>query len=169
MAIIGMQQYGRMLLGMQPKFQTVGWVAALSQPNEKLAPLSPASENSAIVGRSKDSNPGHGPAVWRPQPETLNAAGIPASWDISSDSLAAWLAAAVGAKHLLLVKSIAAAPAATIDAHTLIAQGIIDPAFPSFAARRGFQAWQCGIEDYRLLPAAFAQPEKHLIQIRMAG
>ncbi|HET7849566.1 MAG TPA: hypothetical protein VFL51_10955, partial [Pseudolabrys sp.] len=41
--------------------------------------------------------------VWSPAAMALQAAEIPASWDITSDSLAAWLAGQVGAARLTLI------------------------------------------------------------------
>lgn len=72
-------------------------------------------------------------AVWSPQPDKLDAAGVQASWDITSDSLAAWLAAEVGADELLLVKS--AEIGRDTRPHLLKAQGIVDVAFPVYAER----------------------------------
>src|SRR5277367_1505629 len=41
--------------------------------------------------------------VWSPEP-MARAAALPETWDLTSDSLAAWLAGVLGADHLLLVK-----------------------------------------------------------------
>lgn len=65
--------------------------------------------------------------IWSPQRRELDRAGIPASWDITSDSLAAWLAGMLKADELMLVKS------ALIDSHLSYRQladhGVIDEAF----------------------------------------
>lgn len=71
--------------------------------------------------------------VWLPSAMTLEAAEIPASWDATSDSLAAWLAGLVGARRLLLIKSCdLERPAAPSE---LAASKIVDPLFPRFAAQ----------------------------------
>jgi 5-(aminomethyl)-3-furanmethanol phosphate kinase len=57
---------------------------------------------------------------------------IAASWAVTSDSLAAWLARRLGARRLVLVKS-AAAPSAAAPAE-LAARGLVDAAFPDYAA-----------------------------------
>ena len=44
--------------------------------------------------------------VWLPAQMVLGDAGIPQSWDVTSDSLAAWLADKIGAERLLLVKHV---------------------------------------------------------------
>src|SRR5260370_32998581 len=41
--------------------------------------------------------------VWLPTPMALGAAEIPPSWDVTSDSLAAWLAGKSGAARLVRV------------------------------------------------------------------
>ncbi|UOA07977.1 uridylate kinase [Methylobacter sp. S3L5C] len=43
--------------------------------------------------------------IWSPDIVELDQAGIEASWDITSDSLAAWLASTLAAKELILIKS----------------------------------------------------------------
>lgn len=73
--------------------------------------------------------------VWLPSAMALAAPEIPASWDATSDTLAAWLAGACGATDLLLVKSCDAAPPVSLRA--LAAAKIVDPLFPDFAARSG--------------------------------
>lgn len=70
--------------------------------------------------------------VWSPWPGLRDAADIPPSWNITSDSLALWLAHALGTPALLLVKH-RAAPDVGPDA--LADEGIVDRAFPDFAAR----------------------------------
>jgi aspartokinase-like uncharacterized kinase len=65
--------------------------------------------------------------IWLPDIYELDAAGIPASWDFTSDSLAAWLAGAVSANDLILVKSAAIEP--NLSLSDLAAQNIVDNAF----------------------------------------
>jgi aspartokinase-like uncharacterized kinase len=64
------------------------------------------------------------------------AAKIPASWDVSSDSLAAWLAGRVGASRLLLVKH--GGPfEGRVQATELVASDMVDRAFPRFLSESG--------------------------------
>src|SRR5882757_8210700 len=44
--------------------------------------------------------------VWTPTRMALAAKDIPSSWNVTSDSLAAWLAGKVGARQLILVKHV---------------------------------------------------------------
>lgn len=80
--------------------------------------------------------------LWFPAAMAAEAADIPASWDVSSDSLALWLARRIGARALLLVKApgLRPAPATTEQAARLGAwadAGLVDAAFQGMA--RGFE------------------------------
>lgn len=68
--------------------------------------------------------------IWSPDPAELDAAGVASSWDVTSDSLAAWLANRLSAEHLLLVKSCPVAPKTTIL--QLQKAGVVDAAFNQF-------------------------------------
>ncbi|ADH88096.1 aspartate/glutamate/uridylate kinase [Ancylobacter novellus DSM 506] len=70
-------------------------------------------------------------ALWAPARMALAARELPESWDLTSDSLAAWLAVEIGAARLTLVKSAPAPGPAPAD---WAASGLVDPLFPSFAA-----------------------------------
>jgi aspartokinase-like uncharacterized kinase len=67
--------------------------------------------------------------VWCPARMTLRASDVGWSWDVTSDSLAAWLAGRVGAARLMLVKHVAPDP--PVDADELAARDIVDAAFPA--------------------------------------
>ncbi|GAB6141333.1 hypothetical protein JCM14076_20620 [Methylosoma difficile] len=75
--------------------------------------------------------------VWSPDIAELDQAGIAASWDITSDSLAAWLAGALSAQELLLIK---AAPVdASLSAGQLAALGLVDAAFCGFVRQAAYR------------------------------
>ncbi|MEJ0074438.1 MAG: hypothetical protein WDO17_03170 [Alphaproteobacteria bacterium] len=88
--------------------------------------------------------------VWLPTHMALTAQDIPWSWDVTSDSLAAWLAGALGASRIVLVKHAASA----LRAPELAARGIVDPAFPGFLARSGVPLVVLGADDYARLARA---------------
>lgn len=71
--------------------------------------------------------------VWLPAEMALAADDIPASWDMTSDSLAAWFATNIGATNLLLVKS-CDVPEGELNLERWAQQKIVDPLFPHFAA-----------------------------------
>lgn len=141
MAILGMRQYGLMLAGM----------------NSRLLPAE-TDDLSARPGQAK---------VWLPRPEELDQAGIPASWEVTSDSLAAWLAGRIGATHLLLVKSVdlkSQATARNFDRLTKL--GWIDPVFSHYASNGSFRCWICGPDEHEKLAASLAEPERHFARIQ---
>jgi hypothetical protein len=122
MAILAMRQYG--------------WMLAALSPGVAAADLS------GLHARLAD-----GVAVWLPAVEPLAAAGIPASWDITSDSLAAWLAGWLGATHLALVKS-APAERLALSRAELGAQGIVDRAFERFTRAASFEIALYGRDEH---------------------
>ncbi len=65
--------------------------------------------------------------IWSPELKELNDSTIAASWDITSDSLAVWLAEQLSATKLILVKSCDIQTHATLT--DLQQQGIIDAGF----------------------------------------
>jgi aspartokinase-like uncharacterized kinase len=95
--------------------------------------------------------------VWMPSRMALAAADIPSSWDVTSDSLAAWLAGRLGARQLLLVKHVSLGAAtisslgATVSSPELITRGIVDPAFAEFLQAANVPAAVLGPADHTLL------------------
>lgn len=72
-------------------------------------------------------------ALWLPARMALAARDLPESWDLTSDSLAAWLAGELDAARLILVKSATAPPGS--GPADWAGTGLVDPLFPAFAAR----------------------------------
>ncbi len=73
--------------------------------------------------------------VWLPSALAIPAPDIRASWDLTSDSLAAWLAGKVGANELLLIKQTSDFSEQD-DIASLTARGVLDPGF-SFVLAAG--------------------------------
>ena len=67
--------------------------------------------------------------VWMAAKLALATPELEQSWDLTSDSLAAWLAGQVGAKLIVLVKH-GALFANASDLESLVARGVVDPLFP---------------------------------------
>ena len=95
--------------------------------------------------------------VWMPLAMAGGAGDILPSWDVTSDSLAAWLAGRIGARRLLLVKQV---DTATASVAAMVEAGIVDPAFPGFLARSGAHAWIAGPGD--LAGAAMTFAKNHM-------
>src|SRR5579875_2749273 len=81
MALLAMEQFGRALASLRSGFELAVSMAAIAD----------ALERGCVP-------------VWAPLMMAARAADIPASWDVTSDSLAAWLAGRLGVKRLVLVK-----------------------------------------------------------------
>jgi aspartokinase-like uncharacterized kinase len=81
--------------------------------------------------------------VWLPTQMVLSDTAIPQSWDVTSDSLAAWLAGRIGAERLILVKHVETTENALL-ASNLIACNMIDRAFPKFLAVSGVPGFILG-------------------------
>jgi aspartokinase-like uncharacterized kinase len=126
MAILAMQQYGLYLQARQPRLALAETAAELLAAHA---------------------------AVWLPWRLAGRSPDLAASWDTTSDSIACWLAHRLRAEVLLLVKS-AHLPWSCRSAAQLVAAGLLDPAFPSTAARfRG-----------RILIAGAARPPPSLAE-----
>jgi 5-(aminomethyl)-3-furanmethanol phosphate kinase len=80
--------------------------------------------------------------IWSPSLMSFGAPDIPASWSVTSDSLAAWLAGICAAPRLLLIKSSDLTGPMSIGA--VAEQHIVDPFFPRFAAQSGAAVWIAG-------------------------
>jgi aspartokinase-like uncharacterized kinase len=74
--------------------------------------------------------------VWSPWPMLHGHPDIARSWDVTSDSLAVWLAAALDARGVVLIKR-----------RTKPGEGLVDAAFSGFAARFGGWVRIAGPDD----------------------
>ena len=107
MALLAMEQLGCALAGLRPSLRMA----------ESAAAIRAALRAGAVP-------------VWAPTRMALKAKDVPASWDVTSDSLGAWLAGALGAR------------------------GIVDPCFPRFLAASGARAYLAGPADHAAFTAA---------------
>jgi dihydroneopterin aldolase len=88
--------------------------------------------------------------VWAPARMVLCAKDIPANWDMTSDSLAAWLAGKLGAPHILLVKQVNVSG----PLRDLVARGVVDPLFPRFLKAARAEAFVAGPHDHAAAASA---------------
>jgi 5-(aminomethyl)-3-furanmethanol phosphate kinase len=126
MALLAMEQYG----------------CALASLNAQLALAESKAEIAHALAECRVP-------VWLPSRMVLAAREIPWSWDVTSDSLAAWLGGELSASRLVLVKH----EAAHMDAEELAARGIVDSGFPRFLARSGVPVAVLGAADHARLAA----------------
>lgn len=133
MALLAMEQYGRALVAIEPR-------------------LVAADSDLEIRQILRD---GHVP-VWMAARMTAHAPDVPVSWDVTSDSLAAWLARRLGARRLVFIKHVdsLAVPVRLAD---LCADGIIDPMMPSFIEGGDFDLAIMGAADHEIAADAFAR------------
>ena len=101
---------------------------------------------------------------WLPDPDELQGPSVEASWRVTSDSLSVWLAQRLGAKALLLVKSIHLSERSrSVD--SLIDDGVIDPAMPDFLAKSALKIWISGPNDHDHLSEKLARPNQHFCRV----
>lgn len=75
--------------------------------------------------------------IWSPAIEELDNAGIPATWDITSDSLAAWLATTLSAEELIVIKSVRIDE--NLSPKELTEKDMVDRAFFDFVSKASFK------------------------------
>lgn len=112
MAILAMEQMAHALLDLAPGLVPCRTLVELTAPRQAAA-------------------------LWFPAGMLIGAPGIAESWDVTSDSLALWLARTLGATRLVLLKAADArhsgSPLAQAELPALAAAGLIDGAFEGMA------------------------------------
>lgn len=114
MAILAMQQMALLFNALKPQFKVMEAVAAIGKQN-----------------KPKKAT------IWSPDVLELDKAGIPPSWDISSDSLSAWLAKTLAAEELILVKSVKID--ANFDVLKLVRDQVVDASFAEYIQQAKFK------------------------------
>jgi 5-(aminomethyl)-3-furanmethanol phosphate kinase len=99
-------------------------------------------------------------AVWAPYALVAERTDIEASWRLTSDSLALWLARRLGAVRCYLVKSIAR-KGDGMSARQLARDGVVDAAFPDMLRDAGMPAFLLGRGDQHALAACLAGQSEH--------
>lgn len=120
MALQAMEQFGRLVIALEPRL-----VSATIEP-----------EIFGLLTR------GH-VVVWFPTVMVTSDSMIEPSWDVTSDSLSAWLAARLGAAHLALVKSVEPPPGCH-SAEYLVERDIVDRSFPRHLGNSDLRCWWLG-------------------------
>jgi dihydroneopterin aldolase len=143
MAILAMEQFAHIVLDGQPRLTAA---RSLLEMEHALA---------------TDHIP-----VWLPADMTRAAADIRESWDITSDSLAAWLAGKLGARALLLIKQ-SSDFSRDDTTESLMRRGILDAGF-SEVLPAGVELRLAGPADAPAAFRAFAAGELVGLTIRSA-
>jgi aspartokinase-like uncharacterized kinase len=105
--------------------------------------------------------------VWLPSSLAIPASDIRTSWDITSDSLAAWLAGKLRADALLLVKQTGAFSSAD-DVASLSARGIVDAGFDAMLPPE-VDLYLAGPEDAATVRAALSSGKLPGTRIARSG
>ncbi len=134
MALMAMAQFGRALMSLDPA-------------------LTLTASRSAISRALKEGKV----PVWSPE-AMARVAALPETWALTSDSLAAWLAGALGAGRLVLVKH-GRFEAAAVDVRDLVAHGVVDSLFPRYLKESGARAWLAAPADSARTRRRVAAPD----------
>jgi aspartokinase-like uncharacterized kinase len=96
--------------------------------------------------------------VWAPYALIAGRTDVEESWRLTSDSLALWLAARIGAARCYLIKSILR-QSALLSAEQLGRDGVVDQAFPAMLKDAGVSTFLLGRGDQQAFIAALARAE----------
>jgi aspartokinase-like uncharacterized kinase len=144
MALLAMEQYAIAMAGLEPRLCMAS---------------SPITIERALIRRQ--------PVAWRPSAMALGRPDLPESWDVTSDSLACWLAEELCARRVVLVKS-AEPPGNDRNPEALAAAGYVDPAFPEFRKRYRGSIACVAAADHAAAAAALAAGREFGIPIEPA-
>jgi aspartokinase-like uncharacterized kinase len=130
MMLLGMDNHALLLHGIRPDIATAVDYAAIWA--------------NAAAGRA---------SVWMPGELARERPDLVGDWDMSSDSLAAWLAVELGAERLILVNA-GACPCHAVDTLGMIRDGLLGPDFPGWRRRFRGKVWCVGRDRVEELAAA---------------
>ena len=124
LAVLAMDQFGLLLANMNPLLATARTECEIDERTWQ-----------------------HRAIVWLPSHMVFADDNIPQSWDVTSDSLAAWLATKLNAKQLILVKSDKPS-ASQLCLKQMTVDGVVDEAFGEFTLNTNFKRWMLKKSDY---------------------
>ena len=140
LAVLAMDQYGLLLANLNPLLAT-------------------AKSELEIAERTWQ----HRAIVWLPSKMVFADDTISQSWDVTSDSIAAWLAEKLNATHLLLIKS-ERPDESELSLQVVTDSGLVDEAFSQFVQNKTYQSWIINRSDF----AAFEAGLSEIILIKTA-
>jgi len=139
LALLAMDQYGLLMAGMHKHLVT-------------------ASSELEIAERGWQ----HRGIVWLPSKMVLADDSIPQNWQVTSDSISAWLANKLKAEHLIIVKS---KPLeiyqknAEILIENLVEGELLDGQIVDFVTGQTYQTWIINKQDYLLFNNGFSEAQ----------
>ena len=116
-----------------------------------------ATDSSAFYYPSDDEFTDRGLSIWIPTETLLNQDTIPHQWDVTSDSLALWLAQKVNANQLCLIKRVRAR---SCSIPTLTESSIIDQAFGQFFATKPIETYIQYYQDFASFDLSQRYPKR---------
>jgi aspartokinase-like uncharacterized kinase len=99
-------------------------------------------------------------SIWMPGGLVLERPDLVADWDMSSDSLAAWLAVELRAERLILVNSGPCPCHAAADTLAMVRDGLLGQDFPGWRRRFHGKVWCVGRDQVEGLAAALDRDEE---------
>jgi 5-(aminomethyl)-3-furanmethanol phosphate kinase len=136
MMLLGMDSHALLLHGIHPNIATAADFSAIWA--------------NAAAGRA---------SVWLPGGLARERRDLVDDWDMSSDSLAAWLAVELRAERLILVKS-GPCPCRAVDILAMVGDGLLGPDFPGWRRRFCGKVWCIGRDQAEELAAALDRDEE---------
>lgn len=145
-------------------------VLAMNQCGELITSLNPAIVTAASELEIAERGFQHRAIVWLPSKMVCADETIPTNWEVTSDSLAAWLAVKLNAQHLVLVKSADLSEhlkpklpqlihhfddgsSHQIALQTLVDNGLVDAALKTFVIGKHFSTWVINKLAYKAFEA----------------
>ncbi len=141
LAVMAMDQYGVLMTGLNPKIVTAASELELAERGWQ-----------------------HRGIVWLPSKMVCADDEIPCHWDVTSDSLAAWLAHKINATHLILVKS--TQPEGTVvSSQKMVESGMVDAYLPKFIHNAEYKTWIIDKTQYKVFAESISPDllEKHAL------
>ena len=135
LAVLAMDQYGLLLANLNPLLAT-------------------ANSELEIAERTWQ----HRAIVWLPSKMVFADDTISQSWDVTSDSIAAWLAQKINAAHLLLIKS-EKPEGAELSLQVVTDNGLVDEALSQFVQNKTFDSWIVDRSDFAAFEAGLSETD----------
>jgi dihydroneopterin aldolase len=129
-------------------------VLAMAQFGITLADLSEGLTAAASLPALREELGSRRTPVWLPLHLLDGDPTVAETWEMTSDSLAAWLAVQLGADRLFFLKR--GRQRRTVAIADLVGAGVLDPLVPSYLAGSGMAVYLCGPRDLPTLADALA-------------